>query len=78
MVYKILVVAGSLGVEAIKIKPSLLIFECALEELGAVIDDLDYWIANPPPPPSLALGHLLGTYGIHSGSSGKFLWGVSG
>ena len=50
MVYKILVVAGSLGVEAIKIKHSLVIFECALEELGKVIADMDYWISNYPPP----------------------------
>ena len=73
MVYKILNATGGLGAEAIKINHLLLTFECALEELGTVIADMDYWISNSPPP----WGILPGTYGIHSDVYGKFPRGAS-
>ena len=41
---------GALVPEAIKLRNYLLSFGCASEVFRAVVANLDYWIATPPPP----------------------------
>ena len=42
--------AGALGAEAMELHNWLLCFGCASEELRVVVDNMDYWMANSPPP----------------------------
>ena len=47
---KLLGASGDLEAEVIELRNWLLCFGCALEEFRVVVDDLEDWMANSPPP----------------------------
>ena len=57
--------AVALGAQAMELRNWLLRFRCASENFTVLVDSLDDWMANPPPP----LGRISRTDGMSPSSA---------